>query len=176
MIFGNIYIETNNLLLRMYTLDDINGLFKIMSDSRIHLYTKDKNNPLDKKRTEEYVVFFIKKHFTTLNCFHGALIEKSTNKIIGLAGLNPFRDNAPEIEFKIGVDYWNKGYATEIGKEIVKKAFEQTRINSIYGFCEKKNVASKKVLEKVGLKYLGEECINGNWEDLYIIEKRNVLD
>jgi RimJ/RimL family protein N-acetyltransferase len=151
----HIYFETQNLLVRQYKISDINGLYEVMSNSTVHQYTKDKNNPWDILRTEKYIQFFIDKNFITLDCFHGAIIEKLSSKIIGLAGLNPYKEKKPEIEMKIGINYWNKGYATEIGKEIIKEAFMTTNIIGIYGMAEVENIASRRVLLKIGMKYLG---------------------
>jgi len=86
-----IYFETDRLVVRPYVLRDIDKLFQIMSDSRIHVYTKDKNNPWDKQQTEKYIQYMIAKDFKTLDCFHGAVIEKNTNQLIGLCGLNPYK-------------------------------------------------------------------------------------
>ncbi|MBO5128470.1 MAG: hypothetical protein J6D10_12955, partial [Clostridia bacterium] len=67
-----IYFETERLTVRQYTLSDINELFRMMSDIRVHTYTKDKDNPWDEQRTEKYIKFMISKDFRTLDCFHGA--------------------------------------------------------------------------------------------------------
>ncbi len=144
-------------MVRQYTINDIGDLLKIMSDVRIHTYTKDKNNPWNEQRAEEYIRFMINKDFKTLDCLHGAVIEKDTNLLIGLCGLNPYKLNEPEIEFKIGVPYWNKGYATELGRCIIKTAFATTNIKGIYGMAHQENIASRKVLEKIGMNYLGSE-------------------
>ena len=93
----HLYFETERLIVRQYVLNDTDELFGIMSDIRVHIYTKDKNNPWDKQRTEEYVKYMINKNFKTLDCFHGAVIEKNTNQLIGLCGLNPYKENEPEI-------------------------------------------------------------------------------
>lgn len=77
-----LYFETNRLVVRQYILNDIQELFKIMCDVRVHTYTKDKDNPWDKGRTEEYIQFMIDKDFKTLDCFHGAVIEKFSNQLI----------------------------------------------------------------------------------------------
>lgn len=151
----HIYFETQNLLVRQYTMNDIDELYEVMSNPLVHQYTKDKNLSWDKQRMEQYVKFFIDKNFVTIDCFHGAIIEKTSNRIIGLTGLNPYREKEPEIELKFGVPYWNKGYATEIGKEIVKEAFRTSNIIGIYGITEPENTASRKVLQKIGMKYLG---------------------
>lgn len=164
-----IYFETQNLIIRQYTMDDIDGLFEIMSDPQVHQYTKDKNHPWDRLKTEQYIRFFMDKNFITLDCFHGVVIEKADNKIIGLAGLNPYKENEPEIELKLGVTYWNKGYATEIGKALISEAFRTTNILGIYGMAEPENVASRKVLQKIGMNYLGLNDFRDHKDAFYYI-------
>lgn len=78
----HLYFETERLIVRQYMLNDIDKLYRIMSDARVHIFTKDKNNPWDKQRTEEYVKFMLNKDFKTLDCFHGAVIEKNTDQLI----------------------------------------------------------------------------------------------
>lgn len=151
----HIYLETQNLIVRQYTMGDVDGLYEVMSNSQVHQYTKDKNKPWDNDKTDKYIRFFIDKNFVTLDCFHGAIVEKASNRIIGLTGLNSYKENEPEIEWKLGVNYWNKGYATEIGKEIIREAFKTADIIGIYGMAEPENKASRKVLQKIGMKYLG---------------------
>ena len=150
-------------------ISDIGELFKIMSDIRMHKYTKDKNNPWDEQRTEEYIKYMINKDFKTLDCFHGAVIEKSANQLIGLCGLNPYKSCEPEIEFKIGVPYWRKGYATELGKQIIKESFATTDIKGIYGMARPENIASRKVLVRIGMKYLGNQVFRNHEDSFYYI-------
>lgn len=140
-----------------------------MSNPQVHLYTKDKNYPWDRLKTERYIQFFMDKDFFTLDCFHGAIIEKASNKIIGFVGLNPYKDNEPEIEWKLGVTFWNKGYATEIGKALIAEAFRTTTIIGIYGMAEPENIASRKVLQKIGMKYLGINEFRDHKDAFYYI-------
>lgn len=163
------YFETERLIVRQYMLDDIEQLFKIMSDSRVHTYTKDKDHPWNEQRTEEYIRYMMNKDFRTLDCFHGAVIVKKTNQLIGLCGLNPYKANEPEIEFKIGVPYWGKGYATELGKQMIQDSFAATDIAGIYGMAQPENAASRKVLEKIGMKYLGNQIFRNHEDAFYYI-------
>lgn len=167
--FVHIYFETRNLLVRQYTMEDLDGLYEVMSNPKVHQFTKDRNHPWDKLKTQQYIQFFIDKNFVTLDCFHGAIIEKASNRIIGLTGLNPYKENEPEIEWKLGVTYWNKGYATEIGKEILKEAFQTTNIIGIYGMAEPENMASRRVLQKIGMKYLGVSDFRDQKDAFYYI-------
>lgn len=165
----HLYFETERLIVRQYLLKDIDELFQVMSDSRVHTYTKDKNNPWGKQRTEEYIKYMMSKDFKTLDCFHGAVIEKNTNRLIGLCGLNPYKENEPEIEFKLGVSYWGEGYATELGKQIIQDTFAATNIMGIYGIAQPENSASRRVLEKIGMQYLGNQIFRNQEDSFYYI-------
>lgn len=169
MTMENRYFETERLYVREWILDDIAGLFKVMSDPRIHTYTKDKNNPWDMQRTEKYIQFMIEKKFKSLDNYHGAVIEKKTNQIIGLCGLNPYKENEPEIEWKLGVSFWGMGYATELGKQMIKEAFSTTNIKGIYGMAQPGNKASRRVLEKIGMDYLGNQIFRDCEDAFYYI-------
>jgi [ribosomal protein S5]-alanine N-acetyltransferase len=48
-------------------------------------------------------------------------------------------------------EYWGKGYATEVSQALVKWIFETTKLNHIIGFAAEENIASRKVLERVGM-------------------------
>jgi len=66
------------------------------------------------------------------------------------------------------VPYWSKGYATELGKEMIKVAFATTDIKGIYGMAQPENIASGKVLEKIGMEYLGNQIFrdhNDLWKN-----------
>ena len=165
----HLYFETERLIVRQYVLSDVDELFQVMSDIRVHTYTKDKGNPWSRQRTEEYIKYMINKDFKTLDCFYGAVIEKNTNRLIGLCGLNPYKANEPEIEWKMGVPYWNKGYATELGKQIIKESFAATGIKGIYGMAQPENIASRKVLVKIGMKYLGNQIFRNHEDSFYYI-------
>ncbi len=78
---NSIYFETERMIVRAWQPEDITGLYKVMSDVRVHTYTKDKNNPWDRERTEKYIRFMIEKDFKTLDNYHGAVIEKTTNQV-----------------------------------------------------------------------------------------------
>lgn len=153
--------------------NDVRELLLVMSDARVHTYTKDRDNPWDMRRTEEYIRYMIDKDFKTLDCFHGAVIEKSSNRLIGLCGLNPYEADAPEIEWKLGVPYWGKGYATELGRQMIECAFDTTSVKGIYGMAYPENAASRRVLEKIGMKYIGNRVFKDREDSFYYIANPN---
>lgn len=64
-----------------------------------------------------------------------------------------------------------KGYATEIGKAIIKEAFVSTDIELIYGMVNPQNKASMRVMEKIGMTCIGLQDFRGEQDMFYKIEK-----
>lgn len=165
-----IYLETERLFVRQWDINDVEELYEIMSDSRVHTYASSK--PWTKEHTSKYINFMLDKNFKTLELFHGACVLKNSNVIIGLTGLNPYQHKKPEIEWKLGVSFWGKGYATEIGNAIVKEAFKSTDIELIYGMSHPQNKASMKVMEKIGMTCIGLHDFRGSQDMFYQIERK----
>jgi ribosomal-protein-alanine N-acetyltransferase len=53
--------------------------------------------------------------------------------------------------------HWGQGYATEAGHEVVRYGFEKLFLNRIYAYYFARNHGSRRVLEKIGLKYEGTQ-------------------
>jgi [ribosomal protein S5]-alanine N-acetyltransferase len=167
----HIYFETEHFRIRQWSLGDVDDLWKIMSDHRVHTYTSD--SAWSKERTESYIKFMIEKDCQTLEVFHAACILKQSNELIGLSGLNPYLAQQPELEWQFGVPFWGKGYATEIGKAVIENAFLTTNIVSIFGMADLANKASCRALEKIGMKCLGLQDFRGHQDMFYRIDKES---
>jgi RimJ/RimL family protein N-acetyltransferase len=82
-------------------------------------------------------------------------------KLIGLGGLNTYefenRDgsvtNEFEVMYKLGKAYWKQGYATEASQAWVKYAFEGVGLKRLVVCPHKANIASVRVLEKLGFRF-----------------------
>jgi [ribosomal protein S5]-alanine N-acetyltransferase len=167
---GHIYLETERFYIRQWHINDIKELHEIMSDSRVHTYASSK--PWTVEYTARYINFMLDKNFKTLELFHGACVLKGCNIIIGLTGLNPYLSKKPEIEWKFGVPFWGKGYATEIGNAIIREAFKSTDIELIYGMAHPQNRASIRVMEKIGMKCIGLQDFRGSQDMFYQIKRQ----
>jgi len=78
---------------------------------------------------------------------------KDQHQLIGLIAINSGKEkyrNA-EVWFKLHVDYWNKGYATEALKKIIEFGFTYLNLHRIEAGCATENSGSIKVLEKAGM-------------------------
>jgi len=76
---------------------------------------------------------------------------------IGLMrGEEPDRYPAPDIGFAMLTEYMRKGYTKEAALGIMEYLEREKGVKDVFGFCDRKNVASKAVLRSIGLEDRGE--------------------
>lgn len=167
-----VFVKTERFIIRPWKSEDIPALWSIMSDSHVHQFTGD--TPWTVDRTAEYIQFMIDQDFSTLEQFHGACILRDSQILIGLTGLNPYLPRQPEIEWQFGVQFWGKGYATEIGRAIVANSFSLTDIVAIYGMVNPRNLRSIRVMEKIGMACLGLQDFRGEQDMLFKIDRSTI--
>ncbi|HLO15258.1 MAG TPA: GNAT family N-acetyltransferase [Anaerolineales bacterium] len=146
-------IETKRLVLRKPRLDDASAIF--------HGWAQDKEvtryltwRPHQRiEQTQEFVRGCLAawEHETR---FPYMITLKEAGEVIGMID--------PRIEGpKVGIGYgaarahWGKGYITEATRTIIEWAFQQPSIYRVYATTDVENVASQRVLEKVGMQCEG---------------------
>ena len=82
----------------------------------------------------------------------------SVEPVIGFVGLNRPRFEAHftpcvEIGWRIGAEYWNRGYATEAAQAAVMFGFETLGLREIVAFTVPANMPSRRVMEKIGMMH-----------------------
>lgn len=122
--FSNNTIETERLLLREYTLDDVDKVVEYCNDPDMSRYML--HIPYPYKR--EDAINWINSHREYIEkdrLFNYAITDKDTGELLGTVSLSHNKENRNgEIGYWIGKKYWNKGYATEACKAIIQYAFE----------------------------------------------------
>jgi len=147
-------LETKRLILRTTNQEDLNSLYdEIFCNAEVVKLTFG-NELFDIKQTEEFI---------KTNCnFDGklglsTLIEKSSGKVIGLAGvIECDYENLEGYEFGfiLGKSFWGKGYATEIGQAQIDFIKYEMKTGKIAALVHKENIGSVKTIKKLGLTYL----------------------
>lgn len=100
-----------------------------------------------------------------------AVIHKDSGRFIGWCGLKfEGETQQTDIGFRFFEEEWGKGYATESAAMCLQVGFEQFYLRTIVGRAMKENIASIKVLEKIGLRYEKEITLAGIEAVLYQIE------
>lgn len=86
--------------------------------------------------------------------FSWAVTLKDSGELIGMVGLriNEFK---ADLGYVLGRQWWGRGYATEAVQSIVDWALSQPGIYRVWAMCDVDNLASARVLEKVGMSREG---------------------
>lgn len=95
------------------------------------------------------------------------------NRLIGGVAIRVSNSNKVGwIGYCLKRSFWNKGYATEATRALLKFGFEYLRLHRVFATCDSVNVASARVLEKAGMKREGHlrefKCVTGQWKDSLI--------
>jgi RimJ/RimL family protein N-acetyltransferase len=92
----------------------------------------------------------------------------ATGELVGHVSLTVEPHRQGEIGFIFHPDHQGHGYATEAGAAVLGIAFDAYGLHRVFGRLEARNVASARVLEKLGLRreaHLREnEWVKGEWQ------------
>lgn len=173
-----IIIETERLILRPFQLEDFKAVYEFSSNKEVQKYTGDVMiASLDAAKDLIKKVWF--KDYQEYGYGRWATIYKPENKLIGFAGLKylPSMDET-DLGFRFLPEYWGKGIATEASKEILKYGFEQLRLKRIIGIAMPENIASNKVLTKLGLDFYKVDAYenDGGAYNWYKLESEDYLN
>lgn len=164
-------IETPRLLLRQFTPDDLDDLYRLYSNPDLIRFS---GSARTKKETQTALSAII-KHYE-----HGfgmwAVIHKADDKLIGRCGLC-FLDNTLEVELGYLLDkfYWCRGLATEASHASLKYGFELVKLEKIVAIARPENIASRRVMAKVGMQYEKDVCFYNLNAVYYAISRDDYL-
>ncbi|MGD6967487.1 GNAT family N-acetyltransferase [Rossellomorea vietnamensis] len=81
------------------------------------------------------------------------IIHQGDDKVIGAVELTikDIHNGAGAIGYIIHPDWWRNGFATEASKLLIHYGFRELKLHRIQATCNPENIASIKVLEKIGM-------------------------
>jgi RimJ/RimL family protein N-acetyltransferase len=109
--------------------------------------------------------------------FQLAIVLRAESRLIGNCGVRKKGPDAFEADmgYEIAPPYWGRGYATEAARAILAFGFDELKLHRISATCLADNLASARLLEKIGMRLEGRlrenERFKGRWWDtlLYAI-------
>lgn len=151
--------ETARLEHRAFTLDDASEFFALNGNPDVMQLTGEPVlTSLDAAR--EAIAKY--PDFHDVGYGRWACILKQTRTIIGFCGLKYLPElDAVDVGYRFQPEYWGQGFATEACAASLDFGFDTLRLDEILGFVLPKNVASIRVLEKVGMQRDGEVIYDG---------------
>ena len=154
-----IVFETPRLLLRQFTLDDAALLLQLNSDPEVLKYLHE---PIlqDEAHAKEILTNIILPQYEK-ELGRWATFTKENNEFIGWCGLK-YRPELDEIDlgYRFIKTAWGKGYASEAASYTIEHGFNTLHLKIITGRAHIENIASLKVLEKIGMEYVSEGVVD----------------
>lgn len=164
-----IIAETSRLILREFHPSDATSFFDLNANPNVIRYTG--NSAF--KEVEE-AKEFLENYMDYRENGYGrwAVILKDTGRFIGWCGLKFDNETQQtDIGFRFFEGEWGKGYATESANACLEIGFELFNLKEIVGRAMKENIASIRVLEKLGLTYEKDITLDGIEAVLYKIKQ-----
>ena len=164
-------IETARVRLRPFTLSDLDGLSRITADPEVMRYIAD-GRPLTRDETEANLRSIIE---TFRRRGHGrwAMVEKAGGRLLGYCGLaHPAQSPGIELVYMLDRHAWGRGLATEAGRACLRYGFEELHLETVYALTMPGNQRSRRVLERVGMKFLRDDYYYGYACVCYAIGRR----
>jgi ribosomal-protein-alanine N-acetyltransferase len=149
---------TERLKLRLVVMADLEAIHLLHQLAETDQYNT-LGIPKDLEETNVIVDGWINDHLKRTVKNYTFAVELEKGGFIGLVSLklSSSKFNSAEIWYKINVDFWNQGYATEAIRAVIRFGFSQLKLHRIEAGCAVENLASIRVLEKAGMTREGRK-------------------
>ena len=152
-----VFLDTERLVLRRFTEGDVDHLVELDSDPEVMRFING-GRPTSRREIESDVLPAFLDHYRRFPGYgFWAAMEKSTGRFVGWFHFRPANAAQPdevELGYRLRRSAWGKGYATEGSRALIQKGFAELGVQRVVAFTMVVNVASRRVLEKAGLRYV----------------------
>lgn len=147
-------VETERMVLRPITLDDVDELVALDRDPEVMRYlTGGRPTPRDQ------VITIVRQR---INCRWMAF-DRSSHEFVGWVGLVPTARDEYAVGFRLRHAMWGRGLATEGARALITAAFGELGALRISAETMAVNVRSRRVMERCGLRHV--RTFHRLWDD-----------
>ncbi len=149
-------LTTDRLVLRTPTFDDVPAWHAIYLDAEEVWYGAPRSSLEENRAKLERQIQHHEEHG------YGMWSVELSGETIGSAGLQHL-EGGPEVEvgYRFLKQYWGQGYATEAARASIAYGFNEVGLDRIVAVALESNTASRRVLEKCGLREIGVTHVYG---------------
>ena len=151
---STVILETKRLVLSTWQTSDWLAFRPIATDVEVMRYITG-----GVPWTDERIQYFVARQmelFSKRSFCRWKLLLKPSQEMIGFCGVGFWRDAPePEIGWWLARPYWGRGLATEGARLALRDAFDRVGLDRIISIARPANIASTRIMEKLGLT---QEC------------------
>ena len=155
---------TQRLTLRAFSAEDADPLYHILGEEDVLRYFP-RTEPPSCAHVQNMIAALL-KHWEAYGYGLWAVESRVTQGLIGRCGLQYIAETEEvEIDYIVDKTFWGQGLATEAGQAALRYGFVELGLRRIVGIVHPENIASRRVLEKLGMRftersrYFGMDCL-----------------
>lgn len=146
-------LETPRLLLREFSLDDLDDYYRLGATPALVRYVGG-HLLASREEARQLMLDATLRDYAVHGYGRLACIEKETGTLIGFCGLkNDAKLGEIDIGYRFFESSWGKGFATESSRVVMSHGRDVLGLRRIVGVVDPANTASARVLQKLGLVY-----------------------
>jgi len=153
----HIHLETERLILRRFTTDDVDNLVELDGDPDVMLYINGGRVTPREEIETDYLPAFLAYYERGSAYGFWAVVEKSTGDFLGWFHFRPGEgrpDDEPELGYRLRKSAWGKGYAAEGSIALIDRGFTELDVRRVVAWTMVVNTASRRVMEKAGMRLI----------------------
>jgi len=147
-------IETRRLVLRPWELSDAPAIYRYRSDPEIYRYMRPEPPASPDVVAESIRLWSELRPEDRTPMWVIALNEEGVVGLIGFTRLDRANSSA-YLTYEVARQHWGKGIVTEAVRAVLGHGFGTLGLNRIAAYCWEGNMASRRVMEKAGMRYEG---------------------
>ena len=143
---------TRRLLLRGFTPDDAEPLQAILAEPDVLRYFP-RSEPWPLEKVERWLAEHW-RHWLEHGFGWWAVSRRNDEQLLGWCGLGMLDETGEvEVKYLLRPASWGQGLATEAARQSLGYAFGEAGLSLVIGLTHPDNIASQRVLQKIGLTY-----------------------
>jgi RimJ/RimL family protein N-acetyltransferase len=152
-----VFLETERLVLRRLTADDVDNLFELDSDPAVMRFLNGGEPTPRDVIQHEILPRFLRSYVRSDGFGVWAAIEKSAEEFLGWFSFQPAGEEEASagdvtLGYRLRQAAWGKGYATEGARALIRKGFTELGVRRVVATTYQDNRASRRVMEKAGMR------------------------
>ncbi len=152
-------IETERLVLRRWREEDVAALAAVNADPEVMRWIGD-GSVRDEAQTRARIED-MEREWECEGFGLFAVEIRADGRLAGFTGLSvphflPELLPAVEIGWRLGAEFWGRGYATEAAAAALRFGFLDRGLNQIVSISQPQNTASERIMAKLGMSLIRE--------------------
>lgn len=161
----DVYLETERLILRRFTQDDLGDLVALDADPAVTHFING-CRPVPREESQDDLTAFVLRYERGDGYGLWAAVERASGEFLGWFHLRPARGgppDEPELGYRLRRSAWGHGYGTEGSRALIDKAFRELGARRVVAYTMTINIASRRVMMKAGLRFV--RLFHQEWPD-----------